>query len=53
MCYKGHTGDAILVEQMGHPVHIFFGSYGNIKVTTREDVLVAETMLRRREGLAV
>ncbi len=47
------TDDATLVERLGHPGHIFFGSYGNIKVTTREDVLVAETLLRRREGLAV
>ena len=47
------TDDATLVERLGHPVHIFFGSYANIKVTTREDVLVAETLLRRREGLAV
>ena len=47
------TDDAALVERLGHPVHIFFGSYANIKVTTREDVLVAETLLRRREGLAV
>ncbi|MSQ21760.1 MAG: 2-C-methyl-D-erythritol 4-phosphate cytidylyltransferase [Dehalococcoidia bacterium] len=47
------TDDAALVERMGHPVHIFLGSYANIKVTTREDVLMAETLLRRREGLAV
>ncbi len=47
------TDDATLVERLGHPVHIFFGSYANIKVTTREDVLVAETLLRSREGVAV
>ncbi len=47
------TDDAALVERLGHPVHIFFGSYANIKVTTREDMLIAEALLRRREGLAV
>ena len=47
------TDDAALVERLGNPVHIFFGSYANIKVTTREDVVLAEALLRRREGLAV
>ena len=47
------TDDASLVELLGHPVHVYFGSYANIKVTTREDALMAETLLRRREGLAV
>ena len=47
------TDDASLVERLGHRVHIYLGSYTNIKVTTREDGLVAETLLRYREGLAV
>ena len=47
------TDDASLVELLGHTVHVYFGSYANIKVTTREDALMAETLLRRREGLAV
>ena len=47
------TDDAAQVELLGHPVHVYFGSYANIKVTTREDGLVAETLLRRREGLTV
>ena len=47
------TDDSILVERLGYPVHTFFGSYGNIKVTTREDVIMAETLLQRREGLTV
>ena len=47
------TDDAALVELLGYPVHVYFGSYTNIKVTTREDGLVAETLLRRREGLAL
>ena len=43
------TDDASLVERMGHPVHVYFGSYSNIKVTTREDALMAEMLLKRRE----
>lgn len=42
------TDDASLVEKMGQPVHVYFGSYSNIKVTTREDALMAETLLKRR-----
>lgn len=43
------TDDAAMVEQTGHPVSIFTGSYDNVKVTTAEDLLVAETFLRARE----
>ncbi len=43
------TDDAELVERMGHPVHVYFGSYSNIKVTTREDALMAEALLKRRK----
>jgi len=45
------TDDSALVERAGYPVHIYFGSYSNIKVTTREDSVIAEALLRRREGL--
>lgn len=46
------TDDAALVERMGHAVHLFFGSYANIKVTTQDDALLAEALLLRRKGLA-
>ena len=42
------TDDASLVERMGHPVHVYFGSYSNIKVSTSDDALMAETRLKRR-----
>ena len=41
------TDDAALVEQMGHAVKVFQGSYDNIKVTTPEDLDVAAALLRR------
>ena len=44
------TDDASLVERMGHPVHILRGSYENIKITTSEDLEIAETLLRRKGG---
>jgi 2-C-methyl-D-erythritol 4-phosphate cytidylyltransferase len=40
------TDDAILLERLGHPVVIFSGSYSNIKITTQEDILLAEALLR-------
>jgi 2-C-methyl-D-erythritol 4-phosphate cytidylyltransferase len=37
------TDDTVLVEHMGLPVKIIEGAYENIKITTPEDVLFAET----------
>lgn len=36
------TDDAELVERLGYTVRLYMGSYGNIKVTTPEDLLLAE-----------
>ena len=45
------TDDASLVEALGHKVKVYMGSYDNIKVTTPEDLALAETILRmRNEG---
>ncbi|MEJ2191602.1 MAG: 2-C-methyl-D-erythritol 4-phosphate cytidylyltransferase [Nitrospirota bacterium] len=45
------TDDASLVEREGGRVALVPGSYENIKVTTPEDLVVAEALLRkRREG---
>jgi 2-C-methyl-D-erythritol 4-phosphate cytidylyltransferase len=44
------TDDAWLVEQMGHKVKLYPGSYDNIKVTTPDDLALAETLLKRRGG---
>jgi 2-C-methyl-D-erythritol 4-phosphate cytidylyltransferase len=40
------TDDAALLERLGHPVAIFQGSYANIKITTQEDLLIAEALLQ-------
>lgn len=39
------TDDAMLVERMGLPVKLVMGEYGNIKITTCEDLAIAETMV--------
>lgn len=44
------TDDASLAEHSGYPVKIIMGSYRNIKITTREDLLIGEAFLK--EGQA-
>lgn len=40
------TDDAMVVEHFaGHKVKLVEGSYGNIKITTREDIRIAEALL--------
>ncbi len=39
------TDDASLVERMGKDVHIVMGDYRNIKITTPEDLVLAEAFL--------
>ena len=41
------TDDAALVERSGKAVKVFMGAYENIKVTTPEDLAVAEALLSR------
>ena len=40
------TDDASLVEWMGKDVHIVMGEYHNIKITTPEDLVLAEAFLK-------
>jgi len=44
------TDDASLVEALGYKVRIYRGSYDNIKVTTSEDLALAEIILRERNA---
>jgi 2-C-methyl-D-erythritol 4-phosphate cytidylyltransferase len=43
------TDDASLVEAIGERVFVVEGRYENIKITTPEDLIFAETILKRRE----
>src|SRR5437764_11100243 len=43
------TDDAALLEHLGKHVAIFNGSYRNIKITTQEDLMIAEALIK---GLA-
>ncbi|WP_425805449.1 2-C-methyl-D-erythritol 4-phosphate cytidylyltransferase [Desulfitobacterium sp. Sab5] len=42
------TDDASLVEWLGEPVHVLEGSLENIKMTTPEDLWLAESILKKR-----
>ena len=46
---KGNvTDDASLVEKLGRRVKIVEGNYGNIKITTVEDILLAGLIIKRK-----
>lgn len=42
------TDDASVAERAGHQISLYEGSYENIKITTAEDLIVAEALLRSR-----
>lgn len=44
------TDDAALVERLGHKVAIVEGSWENVKITTPEDMILAEAILAVRKG---
>lgn len=47
--YINVTDDAMVVEQMlRYPIRLVYGSYENIKITTPEDLEMAEVFLKRR-----
>ncbi len=51
---RDYTDDCQLLERTGVPVQLVPGDYDNIKITTPEDLRVAEEWLsRREEGIAL
>jgi len=42
------TDDASVAERAGHTISLFEGSYENIKVTTPEDLIIAEALLKQK-----
>ncbi len=44
----GMTDDASVAEKSGHVISLFEGSYENIKITTQEDLIVAEALINSR-----
>jgi 2-C-methyl-D-erythritol 4-phosphate cytidylyltransferase len=44
------TDDSLLVERMGIKVRVIPGGYENLKITTPEDLLLAEVLLKQRKN---
>ena len=44
------TDDASLAEHSGYPVKVIMGSYRNIKITTKEDLLIGEAFLKEEQA---
>jgi 2-C-methyl-D-erythritol 4-phosphate cytidylyltransferase/2-C-methyl-D-erythritol 2,4-cyclodiphosphate synthase len=44
------TDDASLVERIGVKVQMLAGSYENIKITTPEDLIIAQALLKSKSG---
>ena len=40
------TDDASVAEKSGHKISLFEGSYSNIKITTPEDLIIAEALMK-------
>jgi 2-C-methyl-D-erythritol 4-phosphate cytidylyltransferase len=45
------TDDASVAEKAGHTISLFEGSYENIKVTTPEDLIIAEALINAKAAL--
>lgn len=43
------TDDATLVERLGYKVKVYMGSYDNLKVTTPQDLILAEIWLKEQK----
>ena len=46
------TDDSQLIESLGHPVQMVLGSPQNIKITSREDLILAEMFIKNRQSEA-
>jgi 2-C-methyl-D-erythritol 4-phosphate cytidylyltransferase len=45
------TDDASVAERAGHSISLFEGSYENLKITTAEDLVIAEALLKAKSAL--
>lgn len=45
------TDDSSVIERYGKKVYLYEGGYNNIKITTQEDLLIAETILKQYDNI--
>ncbi|MCG7343326.1 2-C-methyl-D-erythritol 4-phosphate cytidylyltransferase [Sporosarcina sp. ACRSL] len=43
------TDESMIVERLGHPVRVVESTYDNVKMTTKEDLLFGEVLLKQRQ----
>lgn len=43
------TDESMLVERLGHPVRMIESTYDNVKMTTQDDLVFGEILLKRRK----
>jgi 2-C-methyl-D-erythritol 4-phosphate cytidylyltransferase len=43
------TDDGMLVERLGYKVKMIMGDYNNIKITTPEDLIIAESIVKEKD----
>ncbi len=48
---KPFTDDCSVVEYCGYPVKLIQGSYENFKITTPEDLILAQIIINRRKEM--
>lgn len=46
------TDDSSIVERIGYDVKMIMGSYDNIKITTPEDIILAESLFKDKDMIA-
>lgn len=47
------TDDTAVAEYYGNKVYLYSGSYDNIKITTPEDLITADSIIRKRKSLTL
>jgi len=40
------TDDCMLLENMGYKIKLILGDYTNIKITTQEDIIIAQNLIK-------
>ncbi len=45
------TDDSSVIERYGKKVYLYEGSYSNIKITTQEDLLIAESIIQQLQNI--
>ena len=45
------TDDSSLVEKIGYPIKMIMGSYDNIKITTPEDLIIADSFVKDKDDI--